>query len=309
LGNLEYLAQSNNSANCVKKDSRFKFVDDLTALEKIDLLLVAMASHNTKHQVPNDIHMSNQIIPSKHLKSQIYLNQIQEWTIKQKMVLSEEKTKCMVFNFSKKRKFSTRLSLNNKNLETVKEVKLLGTIITDDLKWVNNTKFMVKRAYSRMELLRQMANFTKSTKDKIHIYKVYIRSVLEQSCVVWHHNISKVNEKELERVQKVAVKLITNKRNQSYNENLKELSLETLKERRQILCARFAYKCVKNPRTKEMFPHNKKDHIMKLRNNHKFKVPNVKTARRKNSAIPNMINHLNKKHNEKQELLKTLNTQ
>ena len=163
------------------------------------------------------------------------------------MVLSEEKTKCMGFNFSKKRKFYTRLSLNNKNLETVKEIKLLGTIITDDLKWGKNTKYLVKRAYSRMELLRQMANFTKSTKDKIHIYKVYIRSVLEQSCVVWHHNISKVNEKELERVQKVAVKLITNKRNQSYNENLKELSLETLKERRQILCARFADKCVKNP--------------------------------------------------------------
>ena len=77
LGNLEYLAQSKNSANCVKKDSRFKFVDDLTALEKINLLLVGMASHNMKHQVPNNIHMSNQIIPSEHLKSQIYLNQIQ----------------------------------------------------------------------------------------------------------------------------------------------------------------------------------------------------------------------------------------
>ena len=116
--------------------------------------------------------------------------------------------------------------------------------------------------------------------------------------MVWHHNIPKVNEKELERVQKVAVKLIANNTIQSYNENLKELNLETLKERRQILSARFADKCVKNPKTKEMFPHNQKDHMMKHRNNHKFKVSNVKTARRKNSAIPNMMNHLNKKHNE-----------
>ena len=138
---------------------------------------------------------------------------MQEWTNKQKMILNEEKTKLMVFNFTKKRKFSTCLILNNKNIETVKEIKLLGTLITDDLKWGKNSKFLVKRAYSRMELLRQMANFTKSTKDKMHIYKVYIRSVLEQSCVVWHQNISKINEKELERVQKVAVRLITNNTN------------------------------------------------------------------------------------------------
>ena len=121
------------------------------------------------------------------------------------MVLNEEKTKNMIFNFSKNKKFSTCPQLNNKHIETVKEIKLLGTIITDDLKWGKNTKFLVKRAYGRMELLRQMANFTKSTKDKMHIYKMYIRSVVEQSCVVWHHNISKLNESELERVQKVAV--------------------------------------------------------------------------------------------------------
>ena len=75
---------------------------------------------------------------------------MQEWTNKQKMILNEEKTKLMVFNFTKKRKFSTCLILNNKNIETVKEIKLLGTLITDDLKWGKNSKFLVKRAYSRM---------------------------------------------------------------------------------------------------------------------------------------------------------------
>ena len=44
IGDLEYKTQSNNNANCVEKDCRFKFVDDLTTLEKINLLLVGMAS-------------------------------------------------------------------------------------------------------------------------------------------------------------------------------------------------------------------------------------------------------------------------
>ena len=80
LGNLEYLAQSNESANCVERDARYKFVDDLSTLEKINLLLVGMASHNLKNQVPNYINVSNQIIPPQHLKSQTFLNKIQEWT-------------------------------------------------------------------------------------------------------------------------------------------------------------------------------------------------------------------------------------
>ena len=92
-----------------------------------------MSSHNARNQVPSDINASNLIIPPEHLKSQAYLQNIQKWTDNQKMVLNEEKTKCMVFNFTKKNQFSTRLTLNGKTLETVKEMKLLGTIFTDNL--------------------------------------------------------------------------------------------------------------------------------------------------------------------------------
>ena len=63
LGTLEYLAKSNQSADCVKDDSKYKFVDDFTVLEKIHLLMVVLASHNIKLQVPNDIQTNNHIIP------------------------------------------------------------------------------------------------------------------------------------------------------------------------------------------------------------------------------------------------------
>ena len=38
LGIIEYLSQSNNSADCVNEKDRFKFVDDLTILEIVNLL-------------------------------------------------------------------------------------------------------------------------------------------------------------------------------------------------------------------------------------------------------------------------------
>ena len=47
----------------------------------------------------------------------------------------EYKIKIMIFNFTKNHKFSTRLNENGENIDVVNQLKLLGTIITDDLKW------------------------------------------------------------------------------------------------------------------------------------------------------------------------------
>ena len=79
----------------------------------------------------------------------------------------------------------------------------------------------------------------------MHIYKTYMRSVLEQSCVVWNYNMSKKNARELEWVQEVAVRLILGNY-ESYKEAQKNLGLDSLKERRNILSIRFAEKYTKN---------------------------------------------------------------
>ena len=85
LGLLEYLSQSNNSADMVSESDRFKFIDDLSILEIVNLLTVGLTSFNLKQQVPADIPLHNQYIPSENLKSQDWLNQINDWTINQKM--------------------------------------------------------------------------------------------------------------------------------------------------------------------------------------------------------------------------------
>ena len=196
--------------------------------------------------------------------------------------------------FTNNKQFSTHLTVNGRQIETVKEIKLLGTIISDDLKWNKNTKFLVKRAYARMELLRQLNNFTKSIKDKLHIYKTYIRSVVEQSCIVWGSSLTRKNKNEIERVQKVAVKIIL-KNTKPYKETLKYLNIETLEERRQILSNRFADRCIKNKRTMDMFEIRTKAHKMKLRTKINFKTQKANTVRMQKSAIPDMTNYLNNK--------------
>ena len=95
------------------------------------------------------------------------------------MILNQKKTKVMIFNFTDKYKFTTNLNLNDEKLEVVNQAKLLGVIISDDLKWDKDAEYLVKKAYSRMELLRKVAEFTKSIDDKREIYILYIRSILK----------------------------------------------------------------------------------------------------------------------------------
>ena len=67
----------------------FKFVDDLTALEIVNLLMVGITCFNLKEQVPNDIPTHNSYISSEKLESQKYLNQINDGTIKQKTLINQ----------------------------------------------------------------------------------------------------------------------------------------------------------------------------------------------------------------------------
>ena len=156
-----------------------------------------------------------------------------------------------------------------------------------------------------MELLRKMTQFTKSSKEKLHIYKIYKRRILEQSCVVWGSNNTKQCENELERVQKVAVRLISNNYT-TYSETLKTLQLETLKERRHTLMQRFAEKCSKNNKVNSMFEVNNTTHKIKLRNKTKYRIINAKTVRLQKFAIPFMTRHLDNKHEEKRKIMSKL---
>ena len=183
FGIWEYLSQSNDNADCISESDCLKFVDDLTFIEIIYLINVGLATYNVKQHVPSDLPDHNQIIPAQHLKSQQHLDVINGWTKKQKMKLNIKKTKNMIFNFSNKFQFTTKLSVENENIEIVKEVKLLGTYITDDLKWNKNTTELVKKSYKRMQLLNRAASLTKNVRDLRSIDLTYLRSILDQSAV------------------------------------------------------------------------------------------------------------------------------
>ena len=209
------------------------------------------------------------------------------------MLINEKKTKCLIFNFTENYQFTTRLMLNDEIVEVLDSTRLLGTIISSDLKWDANTANIVKKANARMQLLRKVASYGTSRDEMKNIYILFIRSLLEQSATVWHSSLTKENSDDLERVQKSAIKIIMGSSSKSYMKSLEILDLDTLSERRGHLCLKFAKSCVKNPKSNDMFPRNVKQHVMETRKQEVYQVEHANTERYKNSAIIYMQNLLN----------------
>ena len=297
FGIIGYLSQSNDNANCVPEEDRYKYMDDLTMLEIVSLSNIGIATHNLKQNIPSNIPLHNQIVPNHHLKSQYYLNNIAEWTKNKQMVLNERKSKSMIFNFSKRHQFTTNLKLKGETLEVLNEAKLLGTIISTDLKWDKNTEKIVKHANSRMKMLHVGAKFISNNQDLVYLYKTFIRSVLEFSSVVWHSSLSKSNISDIERIQKSAVKVILKDRYVNYKKALSDLNLEPLSKRREKLCLKFAKKSLKLQNFKQMFPLSKKLHCMKQRKGRKYVQNYANTERYRKSSIPYMQRLLNEEDN------------
>ena len=142
----------------------------------------------------------------------------------------------MNFNFTKDFQFSTCLYLENILLK----IKLLGTIISSDLKWYQNTESLVKRGYQRLVILHKLYSFKVQPAELVNIYKLYIRSVLEQSCQVWHYSISEEEISDLKRVQRVACNIILQEDYSTYEQALEDFDLQPLADRRDSLCLKFA---------------------------------------------------------------------
>ena len=169
LGNWEFLSQTNDNADCVPEDDRFKFVDDLSTLEVINLLTVGLSSFFMKSQVASDIPVHGQFIEGDRLKSQKYLEQINDWTESHKMVISEKKTKAMIFNFTDNYRFTTQLQLKGNNIEIVDKMKILGTIVNDRLSWDDKCGLLIKKVNDRMRLLSGVQSFDASMEEMVHL--------------------------------------------------------------------------------------------------------------------------------------------
>ena len=137
--------------------------------------------------------------------------------------------------------------------------------MTSDLKWNENTNYLVKDAYKRMVMLRAASKFTSDKNILKQIYYSRVRCKLEQSAAVWSSSLTQENINDLERVQKSAVRIIIGKPYESYTEALKDLNIRRLFERRDLICLKFAKTSLRLENFKKLFPVKKTIHDMETK--------------------------------------------
>ena len=107
FGLLEYMSNSNSNTEHIPIDMKFKFVDDLSTLDKLNLVLIDLSSYNFRNHVASDIGIDQKYLASENIEAQSSLNKIVQWTKENKMKLNQKKSKVMIFNYTNDFQFST----------------------------------------------------------------------------------------------------------------------------------------------------------------------------------------------------------
>ena len=90
----------------------------------------------------------------------------------------------------------------------------------------------------------------------LDIYIKQVRSILELAVPAWQGAITQAERDEIERVQKAAFHIVLGDEYQSYRSALKYFGMDSLENRREKLCKKFARKAVNHPKHQKWFKLN-----------------------------------------------------
>ena len=218
-----------------------------------------------------------------------------KFTNHQKMELNLKKCKEMLIDLRRNTETAIPLTnIENNTIERVTSYKLLGLWIDNNMKWNTNTEKIVKKAAKRLFLLKVLKSNDASTSDMKNFYIAVIRPTLEYGAQVWNVGITKDQSKEIERIQKRALKIIYQE--DDYHMCLQTAELVSLKERRDQMCIQLI-KSMSNSNHKLHNVLPKKVHEIRNRetrqNSHMYHNFKWRTERFKNSPISYAISKYN----------------
>ncbi|KAL1446568.1 hypothetical protein WDU94_003689, partial [Cyamophila willieti] len=215
----------------------------------------------------------NPITQENNIKSSLQI--IETWQNKWKLFMNAEK--CSILHIGKNNP-SIDYYLNDIKINNTTYQKDLGVIISNDLKWDQQTDKVTKKAMSMVFLIKRVFK-NLSTEGIAKIYKSYIRPIIEYALPVWNPQYHK-NSTKLEKVQGSATKISKQMKNLSYEERLKSLNLTSHEDRRirgdlieMYKLATNYYTCFDENELIEFDTSSRRGHSMKILKERTFKNP------------------------------------
>ena len=148
--------------------------------------------------------------------------------------MSESKCKELRISFTKSENTLEPVTINNTNIEVVPPAKLLGVMISNDLKWNVHVEMICKKVAVRLYFLRQLKRAKVPANDLLSFYTTCIRPVAEYVCPVFHTALPQYLSDQLERLQKRALRIISTN-DLSYKQALEVFNIHTLYDRRETI--------------------------------------------------------------------------
>ena len=179
----------------ISKDfSRFKYIDDLAAAEAVKLSDV----EPILFEMPRPLEYRNRTmhhLPKEKSHLQKMLLQIDDFCNIQQMVINKAKTKTAIFHTGISKDFKPRLTNSDGNIySNTESFKLLGvnfqTNARKGLTWDTYLDNCIKRAYSKMWILRRLSELGVCTEDLLMTFCERIRIQVEINVPLWSFSMS-----------------------------------------------------------------------------------------------------------------------
>jgi hypothetical protein len=287
----EIITKVNNRRTAIKYTHE-KYVDDLTIAEAIKIKAQIKLSEDPNPTLPTPFRLrTGHVLPPEQSLVHKEVQNLLAYANAHEMQINTRKTKLMLFNPSRTVDIQPEMIIDNEEIEMLEEMKLLGVVITSDLKWRSNTKYITERGYARLWILKRLKRLGCSVEDLLDAYIKQVRCLLEMACPVWHPALTIADSKAIERVQKSAFSIILGDEYQSYSSALDDLNLDTLVARRDSLCLKFAVKSSAHPTHSQWF--KKTGDAPDTRNRNLYQPVWTRTNRYKDSPIPFLTQMLN----------------
>ena len=126
-------------------------------------------------------------------------------------------------------------------------------ILTNDLKWTENTSNICSKVNQKLYLISKLKHFGLQKEELITAWQSILRPITEYAVPLWHSGLTEHDNNRLEMLQKKVLGIILgtiyieNRRyykleetHMSYDEALQTIGLTTLKYRREVLTNKFA---------------------------------------------------------------------
>ena len=263
-----------------------KFMDDATLQETINLKTQLATSLDRSGPLPSwelgPTQQNGLVLPKQNTELQHQIATIKQLSDSREMALNTSKTCLFIVNFTKNYQFRPLLQIPGceSNIDRALETKLLGYWFSSDMKTDRHVQHILAISYKRIWTIRKLKKAGINNEDILYFYFMKIRSVLESNCVAFHSMLTQENSENIERIQKIVLRIILNEEYLDYHHACLKMNIQTLSSRRIKLCLSFALKCVESDKHKQIFKLNKQTNI---RNPERYIVPYAHTTRYFNS--------------------------